>query len=265
MAGDSFLARLFKSKLNRRILNDILPGKIKTYPDLQLFELLMRALQFDDEKMYFKRNSKFQDRVILNDLDEADVVIGFDTSSWKLADYCARKGKRFVLDVSIGHPVSKERIFHDLRQRFPDWTDIAHPKNERLIGLEKLELDLATQIVVPSTFVKKTLTENGVDPGKIFINPFGTNFSIVDRPKRSPNSPITFLFFGTLSARKGLPLLLEAWREMEGKNCRLLIAGYGHLPDRIDVPENVEVLGPILPSDRIRLFNRADVFLSELF
>src|SRR5260221_3641224 len=69
MAGDSFLARLFKSKLNRRIFNDILPGKIKTYPELSLFELLMRALQFDAEKMYFQPKSKFQASGILYELD----------------------------------------------------------------------------------------------------------------------------------------------------------------------------------------------------
>lgn len=72
-----------------------------------------------------------------------------------------------------------------------------------------------------------------------------------------------FLFFGSLTARKGFPWLCEVWKDFHQRypGCRLLAAGYDNRPAGFKVPEGIEVLGAIHPNDRAALFASADVFL----
>ncbi len=259
---NSIWLKIAGTRLERRVIKELERGKVKSYPSLFVLEVAMRILGIKEEEIYYRRNLLFQERVIKNDLNNARIVIGFDTSSWKLARYCAANQKKFILDVSIGHSSSKEKIFSSLRREFPDWTDVALHKKDELIGLERDEFHLATRIVVPSNFVKMTLIENGVEESKIRVNPFGTDINAY--PKRATkirHETINFLFFGSLTARKGVPLLLKAWQMSEKKNALLMLAGYGEIPKSVPIPANVEVIGSVLPSERISLFQRADVFV----
>src|SRR5205085_4740653 len=120
---------------------------------------------------------------------------GFDTSSWILADHCKKRNKKFILDVSIGHPLSKEKIYRELSESYIEWKQQVVPKKHLYIELECAEMDLADIIVVPSGFVKQTLVENGVAADKIKINPFGTfveQFSY-SPSKQTSNGRLTFL------------------------------------------------------------------------
>lgn len=200
-----------------------------------------------------------------NDLEESGTIIGFDTSSWKVAPYCRRTGKRFILDVTIGHSHAKEEIYERLRLDYPLWMQDVPRKSMKLLELEQMELTEAAQIVVPSAFVMRTLVDNGVEREKIRINPFGSSLIAMNSGQRLVRKVITFLFFGALTARKGLPVLLSAWEKMNLKNCQLLLAGYGSIPKGVRLPERVQVLGPIAQSDRLKLYSQADVFVFPSF
>jgi len=263
ISESSFWRRLFGARIARRVAKGIDGDKLKSYPAMVILEYFLKLLGRKEEEIYFMRNLRFQQKVIKNDIQYAEVVIGFDTSSWLLAKYCQENNKVFILDVSIGHPVSKEKIFSDLRKRFPNWIDVAVPKKKAHIAFEQEEFKLATAVVVPSSFVKRTLIENGVDADKIFINPFGSSVSNCRIEEKNENrEQVRFLFFGALSARKGLPLLLQAWRLLKDTNRAILIvAGYGQIPEGEKIPGNVKVLGPIKPNDRASLYGNADVFV----
>jgi starch synthase len=262
ISEDSVWRKLAGSRLDRRVVEGVEAAKVKSYPSLMALEAVMKLLSYESEEIYYKRNLSFQKRLIQNDLEEADTVIGFDTSSWELAKYCADNNKKFILDVTIGHSISKEKLFSRIRTRFPEWNDISFPKSEYLLELEKQEMDLATKIVVPGNFVRDTLIENGVDQTKIFVCPFGADLTLTGKPDREEHGDgVKFLFFGSMTARKGLPLLLEAWVASDKKDASLIVAGYGKIPDSVVIPPNVELVGPVLAGDRASLFNRADVFV----
>ncbi len=70
-------------------------------------------------------------------------------------------GRPFILDQSIGHPVSKGRIYDTLRLRFPEWSDTIARKSAEHVEEERREHDVADRIIVPSRFVAGTLIENG--------------------------------------------------------------------------------------------------------
>jgi glycosyltransferase involved in cell wall biosynthesis len=259
-------ASMYK-KFSNRIIENIPSGKLKTQPILEYQTILSMRNVVNPEDLIYKRNLKFQHAIPDSAILESDVVIGFDTSSWILAERCKKLGRKFILDVSIGHPISKEKIYSELSESYPEWKEQIVPKKKEFIDLECKEMELADMIIVPSEFVKQTLVENGVLPGKIEVNPFGTvveEFRFTNR-KSSKDGKIVFLFLGSFSARKGLPLLLDTWREMNIPNAKLLIAGYGKIPEGIQLPENVVNKGVIAKDERQALFDSADVFLFPSF
>lgn len=258
-------AKLVRTLLKRRVLSGLPAEVIQSYPAVEILSRVESWIEKNQEVVLFHRNARFQDRVIKNDLAESSVVIGFDTSSWKVAQYCRGAGKRFILDVTIGHSRSKEEIYDRLRSDYPEWMRNVPRKCQAMIELEQQELNDAAQVVVPSAFVRQTLIENGVDERKIIINPFGSSLISYRGIKKFKRKTITFLFFGALTARKGLPVLLAAWKRMNRYDCQLLLAGYGGIPSGVELPKGVTVLGTISPADRVDLFSRADVFVFPSF
>lgn len=265
VSENSILNKLFHGLLTNRVLLGISYDCFKTYPDIEFSYWIEAILNRDQEYLLYKRNSRFQDRIIKNDLKDKPVIIGFDTSSWKLAEHCQKTGQEFILDVSIGHPLSKEKVFEKLRTDFPLWKDGIPRKNEGLVALEQMELQSASKIVVPSNFVKRTLIENNISPNKIFVNPFGTSLFTPYIEARKTDKKLIFLFFGSLTARKGLPTLLNAWKALGEEEAELIIAGYGNIPKNVSIPENVKILGAILPEKRAQLYAQADVFVFPSF
>jgi glycosyltransferase involved in cell wall biosynthesis len=80
---------------------------------------------------------------------------------------------------------------------------------------------------------------------------------------RASRDIITFLFVGQCSLRKGIPLLLEAWRAADLKRARLFLVGSWQLAEtkKIDLPSGCHWTGPV-SSHRLRAFyHKSDVFV----
>src|SRR5260370_22804262 len=172
------------------------------------------------------RNEKFQRAIAQNDLHQSDVVIGFDTSSNVLADRAAALGKPLILDQTIAHPHTKRRVYDNVRKQFPTWSSDLEIRAANIGAAEEAEHEKARQIVVASSFSQRTLIENGVSKGKITVNPYGVDLGRFSYPpKVSLGRPFRFLFAGLVSARKGIPLLLETWKTLNPADAKLFIAG----------------------------------------
>jgi starch synthase len=148
--------------------------------------------------------------------------------------------KPLYLDQSIAHPVEKEKIFSQLRIRYPEWMDDIPAKRSDFIESELSEHRLSARIVVASTFTKNSLLAQGVKSEKIVINHYGvSNDFFRPRSRRKSSNKVRFIYLGTLGARKGLPLLLEAWMKGElYQRAELWLAGPGS-PSAIKMAEQV--------------------------
>ncbi|MEY2518666.1 MAG: hypothetical protein QOF24_425 [Verrucomicrobiota bacterium] len=214
------------------------------------------------EDVFRERNAAFQ-RVIPDQwIAEATHVIGFDTSSWILAERCRRLGRPFILDQSIGHSRTKERIYSELRAQHADWAETIPAKSVADLEQEDQEHDEAVRIVAPSSFVRDTLMENGVAADKISIIPFGTDTNLFRPAMAAPPTPMIFLYAGALTARKGVPVLLEAWKWSElGRRAELWLAGPGKLPTTVSLPAGARLLGKLGQSELAETMRRAHVFV----
>ncbi len=215
-----------KRQLSNRRLEGVPSERISIRPLGEWWALHRLRAGHDDQTIMFKRNAAFQTRIPERELADSEVVIGFDTSSWLLAERAAVLGRRFILDRSIGHPLSFERLVPALRQRFPEWVENFAPRLLDLLRAEEAEHRLADRIVVPSSFACETLIENGVPAHKITVIPFGVDLSTF-RPAPRPDTsrPVRFIFLGALGVRKGVPLLFEAWRSLASLGAELWLAG----------------------------------------
>jgi len=215
-----------KRQLSNRRLEGVPSERISIRPFGEWWALRRLQAGHDDQTIMFKRNAAFQTNIPEREFADSRVVIGFDTSSWLLAERAAALGRRFILDRSIGHPLSFERLLPALRQRFPEWVENFPPRLPDLLRAEEAEHCLADRIVVPSSFACQTLIENGVPARKITVIPFGVDLGdFRPVPRSDASRPVRFIFLGALGVRKGVPVLLEAWRSLASLGAELWLAG----------------------------------------
>ena len=212
--------------LGHRTVADVPADKIRTVPSLELIATLRLRLGGEPQVVMHCRNERFQRAIAQNDIDASDVIIGFDTSSSILVERAAKAGRPLILDQTIAHPRSKHRVYEEIKKQFPNWADDLEVRAETVGAAEELEHREATKIVVASSFTKRTLVENGVAESKIVLNPYGVDLErFAIQHQSNGGRPFRFLFAGLVCARKGVPLLLEAWKQLNPKNAELWIVG----------------------------------------
>ena len=135
-----------KRVANRRV-DDLSHGLVHLQPVLELAALARIRGSSTDQRVLHWRNERFQRSIPLRDLQKADVVIGFDTSSWILAQRCREIGKPLVMVQTIGHPDSKKTIREELMKRFPAWVEADEPRLSIVRKAEQQEHEGATLIV----------------------------------------------------------------------------------------------------------------------
>jgi len=135
----------------------------------------------------------------------------------RLVDRASELGARIVVDVPIAPSHEVLRLMQAGMS-----SEISVPRaNER----EDYVIARADLLLAPSTYVANVLTRMGVAARRIAVIPFGCVLR-APKPPRSPSAKgITFLFAGTLSRRKGLRFLLEAWADPAFAGDRLVLCG----------------------------------------
>lgn len=258
-----------KGRVANRMIS--IPSRLLRTMPLSDFRSRSAIASFESESAFFVRNRCFQEAIPTSEIKASGAVIGFDTSSWLLGERARALGRKFILDQSIGHPVSKEATYGELRNRFPEWSNSAREKSYKLLAVELQEHDLADLIVVPSEFVKSTLVEQGVDANKIRLIPFGTDLEMfhppVSRMGGDDGNPVRFLFVGGLSARKGLPILIEAWKSLNLKDAELLLVGPGVIPPaaHANLPSSIKLLGHKGRNAVANIMRKSDAFVFPSF
>jgi glycosyltransferase involved in cell wall biosynthesis len=206
-------------------------AKLKTRPWLEWAALALSKSGIDPETVWHWRNRIFQDLIPESEIEAADVVVGFDTGSWILAQRAKRLGKKFILDQSIGHPAARIPEMAKMGRAEETWGEPYQPRPGRLANWEKVEHELADRIVVGSQFTRNTLIGQGVPAEKIRILPYGVGKEFVAagerRARDGKEGKIRFLFLGQLTQRKGIQFLLEAWKDLPSGKAELVLMGGG--------------------------------------
>ena len=250
--------------LGHRTVADVPADKLRTVPSLELIATLRLRLGGEPQVVMHWRNERFQRAIAQNDIDASDVVIGFDTSSNILVERAAKAGRPLIVDQTIAHPRSKYRVYEEIKKQFSNWADDLEVRAETVGAAEELEHREATKIVVASSFTKRTLVENGVAESKIVLNPYGVDLGRFSIQRQSNGErPFRFLFAGLVCARKGVPLLLEAWKRLNPKNAELWIVGplTTTASRECRSSDNVKIIGKVPNAELASIMSQSDVFV----
>lgn len=252
---------------NRR-LDGVRADKLRTRPLVEWQAMRRLRAGEDDQTVMFDRNAAFQRGIPDGELTNCDVIIGFDTSSWLLAERATAIGRPLLVDQSIGHPLSYRRLFPVLQKRFPEWVEEFAPRPPALLRAEEVEHGKACRIVAASSFTRQTLIENGVPAEKIVVNPYGVDLErFTPRFRPDPSRPLRFAFVGLAGARKGVPLMLDAWRRLAPEEAELWVIGPIEERQRRLVPQlrGLQLVGKVPHRDLPNMLAQCDVLVFPSF
>ncbi|WP_449258691.1 glycosyltransferase family 4 protein [Chlorobium limicola] len=139
------------------------------------------------------------------------------------------KGASIIVERINCHRATSRKI---LMHATGHWNmPFKEPFNQQEIDDENRKLNIADAIFCPSPMVTASMLENGIPENKLLPSSYGwapERFPSVLLQKPENPKPV-FLFAGTICLRKGIPLLLEAWKRAS-LDAELLLCG------RIDEP-----------------------------
>lgn len=283
LGENSCLARLISHVSNvpvaksfrNRIIHGVDPKRVHSSPWHEMRALYQIRRGRDPVEALHERNRRFQEGIPQTSIRNADTVIGFDTSSWILAERAGAMGKPLWLERTINHPTQWQKAQMALHQRYPQWQERPAARMPELVAAEEQEHRLAHRILVGSGFVARTLEMMGVDSAKIVINPYGVSWNAFEapavegsEPMRS-SGPVRFLFAGSIGARKGVPVLLEAWESLGWRKdeAELWLVGQVPEPQRRLIPakDNIRLVGRVAKSEMAAIYRQCDVFVLPSF
>jgi glycosyltransferase involved in cell wall biosynthesis len=264
------LSGLLRGGLGNAVSNRVLRGvpgaRVRCSPLNEIRAVYQLRSTKDSEDILFARNAKFQEAVSEADLRACDVVVGFDTSSWRLAERAREAGKPFILDYSTIPSLAKGRISEDVARRNPDWAFNISRKADAHLDLERRELALADRVVVASSFTKQALVESGVRESIISVNPYGVDAGHFRKRDASPGAgrPLRFVFVGAVNALKGVPMIVDCLSSTEGARYDFTIIG--PVPESVRaaiarMAPNIKLLGKIAHANLPAVMRQYDVLV----
>lgn len=126
-----------------------------------------------------------------------------------------------------------------------------------------LEYQLADFILLPSEFVRNSFIEMGFSPEKLLKVSYGFNNNIRMDFETKVSDKFTILYVGSISVRKGIRYLIEAFRLFKHPNKELIVVGPmandGAL-ESLTLPSNVIFTGVLKGEDLSKKYATATVF-----
>lgn len=172
-----------------------------------------------------------------------------------------------IYDKPTGYWKAAHELFLEEAELEPQWAETlpGHLPCEAILARRDAELALADVIIVPSTFVKRTIERHTHLRSRVAVVPYGTptHPSSLGDVKRTPSSVLRILYVGALSQRRGLSYLFAAARQLAGA-VELTIAG-PRPPQPCAILDNelskVKYVNPDSPLETLRLMAQSDVLV----
>ena len=260
------LERLFTGRPRWKLRGEELPAtKVSTFPYLQtIFETLGRL---GIQRYPLKTELNWQchqtfDAYVARDLPDCDIFHALSYCGLKSGQTAQQRGAKWVCDAVNTHLVFQDDIMAEeyarlgLRYRRQD---------SRFLDYAVASYRQADLITVPSTFVKATFLEKGVPEERVAVVPFGVGMERFQPVAAANDSVFRVLFVGSMSVRKGLQYLLEAFRLASIPRSVLTLVGPPQTETRAvlrRVPEVTPEIVGVQPKSKLPYFySRSDVMV----
>ena len=156
-----------------------------------------------------------------------------DCSLWQFIE-AKRLGKACVYDLPSCYYPEWQKIQAELTQKYSDWmlSNCLPAAHDVRLERKRKEMELADLTLVPSRYVEATVRE--FYPHKAIARaPYGVDVEFwTPVPTPQQLEPLRFIYAGTVSVRKGVALLIEAWSKAGLRDADLTLVGSWELTER---------------------------------
>ena len=202
-----------------------------------------------------------QDKACSRLISKADVFLFYNGSGLHTAKKAKKEGIITVVEAVNSHVDYQETILrNEYNELGLSWTPFHKQEKKRRM----LEYEIADYILLPSEFVKNSFLMYGFPEEKLLKVPFGFNQLTPEMPKINVSvKTFTILYVGSISVRKGLRYLIEAFQKLSISSKRLIITGPISGPtgfESISISSNVVFTGVLKGKDLQKIYSEADVF-----
>lgn len=262
---------LDKELFRRRfeLINDdnILRGSYTELIERQVGKLISTELQ---SYLIERRHKKFPIH-----LEQAfsqkpvDIIWGPHEGTSAIRNIKSTRKIKYILDQPIGHFSVLNEIMAEEYDKNPIYFKESPEfySNDKVASLNEA-IELSDNIVVGCPYAANTLISEGANAEKIEIIEYGSgnvlnNIGGTSINELKENTPINFIFVGTIEPRKGIAYLIDAFKYIDPKVAKLTLVGLKNVPDEIlaSLPKSVEYAGQVLRSEVSRYLDDADCFV----
>jgi len=234
--------------------------------------LLIRTCGGGDERLSYAANDWLMETMAREVIrPRVTAVHAYEDCSLRQFQAGKRQGKACIYDMPIGYYGAWQEPEANLYRTYADWLPDSFDRSlpARRVDQKREEVALADLVLVPSDFVARTLEFAETD-AKIAVAPYGVDAAEwypAPAGEQVRRETIDFLFVGQCSMRKGVPLLLDAWRAAGLKGARLHLVGTWNLADgkRSELPPNVTWTGALPKAQLRERYQQADALVFPTF
>lgn len=189
-------------------------------------------------------NVRLFDAWVAANLEDCDVFIAISGSGLKAGRFAQSRGAKYICDRGSSHIRFQAEI---VREEYSRWGFPRRKVDSRTVDREESEYAQADAITIPSEFSRRSFIEMGIPPEKLHNMPLGVRLDRFQSTGEPPADSFNVLFAGTISIRKGVPYLLDAFTRFKHPLKKLRLVGpvepeMRSLFSRFDLSA-VEVLG----------------------
>ena len=272
------IARLARRDLatqfRRRAITEIPLHKVETHPWGELLRLAAGTIDRSGrltDWVWDKTEQSF-DRLVARVVSAGlGGVYGYEYGSLATFQRARELGVPAVYDVPAPDSEFVHTLLHGELEAFPELRTAYHrhtaAREPERLARRRSEWKAATLVLVNSRFTRDSYARAGLDCSKVHVAPLGSP-PPVDRELalRGPanSGPLTLLWAGSFSIRKGAHYALEAWRnENLGRHAQLRVFGSVGLPERAlrPLPAGIELRGSIPRTDLLAEYAHADALV----
>ena len=209
-------------ELNRRTFMHVRKDQLCCYPWRESGRLLAGRLGFSSLARHevgpFSIDAVYRslDAKVATRLQRAANVAGvyaYDDGALASFREAKRLGMKTIYELPLGYWRAYRELIEEEAGLRPEWAATLQGRQDSAAKLHRKdeELALATHIVVPSTFVKQTLSKAGHLDADITVLPYGAPAAgWPEERTRTRDDKLRVIFVGALTQRKGISYLLEA-------------------------------------------------------
>jgi glycosyltransferase involved in cell wall biosynthesis len=197
----------------------------------------------------------------------------FNSAGLQILEACRATNALGCLEQCSSPRLKELRLLREESERWHEWGSSLEVSNADVdyANVEKKEWATASRILCPSEFVRNGLIEEGADPAKIHLVPYGVDIPVGSRrwledgKRRTSrgNSPLRVLVAGQVCLQKGSQYVYEAAALLGSNALFRLVGSIAGVPEQVlrKLRLRLEFLGPMPRSAMTEQYDWADVFL----